>query len=199
MTVADFLSRQESSDEMDPNIIGETMNMILQVDLTQLQNEQEDFKKTIDTLNETSHQQQLKRIHLQKTLSWRTKFLIEDCSSNSSKFNTENIIENFHSSPLEGGHLHLEKTLDKIQERYFWKHMRKQVEQFIKTCELCHKRKIPPTRKIGLLQHILPSPALIPFSRIQLHFIGPLMVIYGKSCILSVTDVSIQFSFTFGL
>lgn len=30
MTVADFLSRQENSDEMDPNIIGEMMNMILQ-------------------------------------------------------------------------------------------------------------------------------------------------------------------------
>lgn len=39
MKVADFLSRQENSDEMDPNIFRETMNMILQVDLTQLQNE----------------------------------------------------------------------------------------------------------------------------------------------------------------
>lgn len=34
MTEADFLSIQENSDEMDPNIFGETMNMILQVDLT---------------------------------------------------------------------------------------------------------------------------------------------------------------------
>lgn len=49
MTEADFLSRQENSDQMDPNIFGETMNMILQVDLTQLQNEQEDLMKIIDT------------------------------------------------------------------------------------------------------------------------------------------------------
>lgn len=54
MISADFLSRQENSDEIDPNIFGETMNMISQVDLTQLQNEQEDLKKIIDTLNGSS-------------------------------------------------------------------------------------------------------------------------------------------------
>lgn len=54
MTEADFLSRQENSDAMDPNILEETMNMILQVDLTQLQNELEDLKKIINTLNGSS-------------------------------------------------------------------------------------------------------------------------------------------------
>lgn len=125
MTKADFLSRQENSDAMYPNIFGETMNMILQVDLTLLQNEQEDLKKKIDTLNgsskSTKKDQLAEDFIMKNNILYRIK---KDCSSNSSKF-IQKIIENFYSSPLEGGHLHLEKTLDKIQERYFWKHMRK--------------------------------------------------------------------------
>lgn len=203
MTLPDFLSRQENSEDMDPNILGDTLNIILQVDLTQLQLQQEDLKKIIDTINNpstaTKKDRQLSEpFFIKNNILYKTKdkvtrkdvVVIPNCL-------TQKIIENFHCNPMEGGHLYSEKTLEKIQERYYWKHMRTQVEQFVKTCDLCQKRKIPNQRKLGLLNPI--SPSITPFSRLQLDFIGPLIPSYGKEYILTITDVATKFSFTYPL
>lgn len=122
MTEADFLSRQENNDKMDPNIFGETMNMILQVDLKQLQNEQENLKKITDTLNGSSTATKKDPLAEDFIMKNNILYRIKDHIRRKTvivipRSLTQKIIENFHSSPLEGGHLHLEKTLDKIQEK----------------------------------------------------------------------------------
>jgi transposase InsO family protein/bacterioferritin (cytochrome b1) len=203
MTLADFLSRQEDCEEMDPTILGDTLNIILQVDLSLLQQQQEDLKKIMDIINNPGAATKKEKLEaedyfIKNNILYRTKdhisrqytIVIPNCL-------TKKIIENFHDSPMEGAHLHAQKTFDKIQERYYWKHMRKQVEEYVKTCILCQKRKIPPKRKLGLLQPI--SPTLRPFSRLQLDFIGPICSSYGKEYILTITCVATKFAFTYAL
>ncbi|KAF7690223.1 hypothetical protein HF521_012027 [Silurus meridionalis] len=44
------------------------------------------------------------------------------------------------------GHLGIDRTLDLVRSRFFWPKMSQTVEERIKTCELCVRRKTPPDR-----------------------------------------------------
>ncbi|XP_024120881.1 uncharacterized protein K02A2.6 [Oryzias melastigma] len=49
------------------------------------------------------------------------------------------------------GHLGVERTLDLVRSRFFWPRMAADVEQKIKTCNRCIRRKAPPERAAPLV------------------------------------------------
>lgn len=49
------------------------------------------------------------------------------------------------------GHLGIDRTLDLIRSRFFWPKMSQAVEERVKTCERCVRRKTPPERAAPLV------------------------------------------------
>lgn len=81
----------------------------------------------------------------------------------------------FHDSPL-AGHLGYIKTLFKLQQRYYWPGMSVQVLNWIKSCDLCMRKKMPPAVTYPI-RSILPSstPGMsTPFSEVVVDTMGPL-------------------------
>lgn len=82
------------------------------------------------------------------------------------------ILSMAHNLPL-GGHLGVNKTVDKILRQFFWPGLRKDVSQFCKSCHACQvvgKHKSDPP--VAPLQ---PIPAFgEPFSKVIIDCVGPL-------------------------
>jgi hypothetical protein len=55
------------------------------------------------------------------------------------------------------GHLGINKTSEKIKDRYYWPQWEKQVRDYILSCETCQKIKAPAVSRNAPLQPILPS------------------------------------------
>lgn len=49
------------------------------------------------------------------------------------------VLEGCHGSELGGGHFGRDKTLAKINERYYWMGMVEDVKDFCRTCEKCQR------------------------------------------------------------
>ena len=73
-------------------------------------------------------------------------------------------------SLVVGGHLGSEKTLAKINQRYFWPRMGRHVKGFVKTCLHCQFRKPTPGVTPGLLEHIRPPER--PFQMVDIDHVG---------------------------
>lgn len=71
------------------------------------------------------------------------------------------------------------------------------VQDFIKTCETCQKRKNTTKKKFGLLHPIPPTNKV--FERIQLDIIGPLNPSNRYKYILTVTEACSRFAFAYPL
>jgi hypothetical protein len=87
----------------------------------------------------------------------------------------EELLTAFHDSPL-AGHLGYKKTLAKIEARYYWKKMGVDTQKWVRTCDMCLRRKAP--RPIPHpIRSILPSEAdgySYPFSELVVDTLGPL-------------------------
>ena len=98
----------------------------------------------------------------------------------------DQLITQFHSS-WYGGHEGVHKTIQRLQLYYFWPSMQTDVNNVIKACETCQKRrtipKTPPT-------NLQPLPTLTaPNQRIHADLFGPLKSSSsGKKFILVMTD-----------
>lgn len=57
-----------------------------------------------------------------------------------SKDNRRKIIEAYYDTPF-GGRQGIDRTIDVIKERYCWKNMSRDREQYVQTCKKCNKRK----------------------------------------------------------
>jgi hypothetical protein len=66
------------------------------------------------------------------------------------------LLEEFHASPV-GGHSGIHRTFGRLQENVYWVGMRKDVEEFVKTCAICQQMKAANHTPYGLLQP-LPVP-----------------------------------------
>ena len=74
-----------------------------------------------------------------------------------------------HDDPWEGGHFGVAKTVEVIQSRFWWPNMKGQVIDYIKTCDICQRMKVPRQKPAGLLAP-LPIPGT-PWEGISMDFI----------------------------
>lgn len=103
----------------------------------------------------------------------------------------KSVLTEFHDDPISA-HLGFFKTFQKINSRFYWPKMRAEVKEYVRTCELCQKRKLPKQKPAGLLQPI-PIPES-PFSTIGCDLVGPInRSKTGKRFIITVTDLTTRY------
>ncbi|KAK9672296.1 hypothetical protein RND81_12G090300 [Saponaria officinalis] len=95
------------------------------------------------------------------------------------------IIALMHDSPL-GGHSGVHATVKRLKILFFWKHMRRDVRNFIRKCGICQRCKPILQNPAGLLQP-LPIPHAV-WVDISMDFIEGLPKSQGKDVILVVVD-----------
>lgn len=81
------------------------------------------------------------------------------------------ILKENHDIPI-AGHLGSNRMYDRIKERYYWKNMRSEIEDYIKNCKLCQSNKA--LRKINKAPMQITTTSTRPFERISLDIVGPL-------------------------
>ena len=59
------------------------------------------------------------------------------------------ILDQLHASPVSGGHFAVEKTLRRIRQRFWWPHMRQDVEKKLAWCLPCAARTTVGRKRIG--------------------------------------------------
>src|ERR1043165_5584449 len=69
-----------------------------------------------------------------------------------------------------GEHFGIKNTYEKIKERFYWKGIKKDIEQYIKYCDVCQRRG-----KKGGKGYLNPNKVERPFKRIGIDFVGPLL------------------------
>ena len=80
------------------------------------------------------------------------------------------IMKTLHENQLSG-HMGQNKTLKKIQERFFWPNMASEVNEFVKSCPKCQIRKPNNPKSHGKLQTF---PSKYPFDTVCIDILGPL-------------------------
>ncbi|CAF1473560.1 unnamed protein product [Adineta steineri] len=106
------------------------------------------------------------------------------------------IIKVYHDTPANGAHFGRDRTIHKIQQRYFWPNMITDIRNHIKTCIPClqnnHIRRKPP----GALKPIKPPEGI--WQLLTMDFHGPITPATrsGNKYIISLTDVLSKFVIT---
>lgn len=93
------------------------------------------------------------------------------------------------------GHLGVSRTYDRIRRRFFWPGLYRSVRQYVRSCDLCQRRKTPNTYPAGLLQPLdIPSE---PFFRVGLDLLGPFpQSTSGNKWIAVATDYATRYAIT---
>ena len=95
------------------------------------------------------------------------------------------LLEEFHNSAI-GGHSGFFRTYKRISAIIYWEGMRKDIQQYVATCEVCQINKYQTLSPAGLLQP-LPIPTQV-WADISMDFIEGLPKAQGKNVILVVVD-----------
>ncbi|KAA8531351.1 hypothetical protein F0562_006060 [Nyssa sinensis] len=101
------------------------------------------------------------------------------------KVQQEQVMEQFHSSPM-GGHTGSQKTHSRLKREFFWHGMRKDIRKYIRECEVCQRNKTENLKPAGALQP-LPIPSKV-WVDISIDFIEGLPLSKGYSVIMVVVD-----------
>src|SRR5215469_11939735 len=78
----------------------------------------------------------------------------------------EGLLYMFHDSELSA-HFSTQTTYEKINQRYWWKNMRKDIEEYIKTCDKCQWRGKPVGK-----HELHPIKVKYPFYQIGIDIVG---------------------------
>mgnify|MGYP000532974220 FL=1 len=95
------------------------------------------------------------------------------------------VLQNCHDDPL-AGHFGVTKTLELLSRGFWWPQPWKFVKEFIKTCDVCARSKMPHHRPYGLL-HPLPIPRR-PWVSLSMDFITDLPLVGGHDTVLVIVD-----------
>lgn len=103
-------------------------------------------------------------------------------------------ISPYHTAALKkahdsfvGGHSGIQSTINRLQDYgYQWDNMKKDAEDWVKSCSVCPRVKGSNRRPIGTLYPLTPPSA--PFESISMDFIGGLPSHEGVNEILTVVD-----------
>lgn len=103
------------------------------------------------------------------------------------KENQRKILEAYHDTPF-GGHQGTDRTTELIKERYYWKNMDKDIEDYVQTCQKCNERKTSVKDKAPVPMKIT-TPLTRPFQKVALDIVGPLPKTHvGNQYILTFQD-----------
>ncbi|MCG7879381.1 MAG: RNase H-like domain-containing protein, partial [Candidatus Thiodiazotropha endolucinida] len=80
------------------------------------------------------------------------------------------VLQHCHDS-IVGGHFGVRKTLGKVRQKYYWAGLYNYVEQYVKSCDVCARRKPPPRTKRAPMQIVGSG---YPMERIATDILGPL-------------------------
>src|SRR5688500_18227987 len=84
------------------------------------------------------------------------------------KYEFEGLMYMMHDNELSG-HFGIEATIERIKEKYYWKNMRKDIEQYVKSCWECQMRGKPQGEN-----RLQPIQVGEPFETIGIDIVGPL-------------------------
>ena len=79
------------------------------------------------------------------------------------------IMQELHDS-YRGGHFGIRKTRKKIQQRFFWKGLTKDVKEYVQSCQTCQETKAPKSTNVAPLKPLNPTGV---WSLITSDFLGP--------------------------
>lgn len=100
------------------------------------------------------------------------------------------LLREFHATPMTG-HAGVKCTLAWLATTFFWQNMRKDVENFIASCEDCQQTKYSTQPPAGLLQP-LPAPSMV-WEHVTMDFITGLPLSRNNSVIMVVVDRLIKY------
>ncbi len=106
------------------------------------------------------------------------------------------ILKIYHDTPANGAHFGRSKTTRRIQERFYWPTMIKDIRNYIRSCLPClqnnHQRKKPS----GFLKPITPPDGV--WQLLAMDFHGPIIpsTRNGNKYIISITDILSKFVIT---
>jgi hypothetical protein len=96
------------------------------------------------------------------------------------------ILAVFHGSRY-ARHFKVKRTLQWLQEAYYWKGMNKDVTDYCKQCKICLVKQVYP--KIATVQELISIPVTEAFARISIDMLGPLVTtVEGHRFICIVTN-----------
>ena len=78
------------------------------------------------------------------------------------------ILKTYHDDPASGGHDGFLRTYLKIKDRFQWPNMRKEVEEYVKSCHECQVKKFKYRPKHSFM--VLPPHAKVPYESIHLDY-----------------------------
>ena len=92
--------------------------------------------------------------------------------SSESEKDRQQILYEYHLAPL-GGHQGIQRTAQRIKQKYKSKGMDKDIEQYIQKCTWCQKNKICKRNKAPMVISDTPTR---PFEKGALDIVGPLTI-----------------------
>lgn len=95
------------------------------------------------------------------------------------------VLTTLHDSPIEG-HLEVQNTYSQIQQLFYWPGLKKAMQEYVKSCDICSRCKHESIHRPGLLQP-LPISEQAWFS-INMDFVEGLPKSESKDCILIVVN-----------
>lgn len=96
------------------------------------------------------------------------------------------VLKEFHEKIQLGAHSGHHRTYNRIAATYFWPRMSREIQQFVRSCDVCQKVKVNRQGPIGLLRPI-PVPSA-PFEVVTMDFIPELPSSNGFDNILVIID-----------
>ncbi len=102
------------------------------------------------------------------------------------------LIQEVHDKAHETAHAGWERTLASLRSRYYWPFMRRDVTNYVRTCDPCQKIKHDRGAGMGYLQPL--AIPIKPFDTISLDFITGLPLSNGKDAILVLVDKLTKFA-----
>ena len=101
------------------------------------------------------------------------------------------LLKEFHNSPIRG-HAGIKRTTTRIASQFYWTSLKKDVNSFVQSCDICQRAKIATSLPAGLLQPLaIPSQV---WEDIAMDFITGLPASHGFNTILVVVDRLTKFA-----
>ncbi|CAF4373249.1 unnamed protein product [Rotaria sp. Silwood2] len=102
------------------------------------------------------------------------------------------LLVSYHDNPLIGGHFAVRRTLNKIQQQFWWPNMKQSVIDHIKSCVVCQAYNVSREKRPGFLHPVPPPDG--PNQLIGMDFCGPFPTTpQDNKYVLCLTDYFTKF------